>query len=296
MALLTLDQMTAPQNLSIAIVGPPKTGKTESLATFWSVFEKTKQPNNKIVVFDLDEDGSVPVIRRGLDHQMKDKDWSIEDHLAVHRFKRKAGEKLSTETSPNRWQDECADFMTEFNKYYDLVNSVTGDWKAPEHAPGLVAVDSMTALQDLFWNFILSKRNKEIGVGRGDGSSKGPVTFDEWNLLRGKLVETIRAAKGLPCHSVFVFHQDLRQEEVKGALGKPDSDILTGAYFYVQMIVSQLAMSVLKEFSVVLTTMVQGGKYKWQVIPDDRHPSLGSRAVAGFKDRLIDQDFSLVVG
>lgn len=297
MALLTEAQMLEPwrTGFAIALIGPPFSGKTESLWTMWKVFDKNKQPNDTIEVFDLD--GNAIVLAR------KAQETGNLHRLKIHRVRRKAGQKVNTRDddgvsgmTPIRSSDEWFEFINEFNSLYDQVNSVTGEWKNPEHAPGLIVVDSMSALQDMAFSAILNKRNKEVGV------ANRRVEFDEWNLLRGKLTEVIKAAKGLPCYSAFPFHLDYRQEEA-GKEVRADKDGRTqlvpiyvdGSYHHVPMIVGQLAFSILKEFGCSLETIYRNGKYQWKVVPDDRSTSLGSRLHDKFKDQYLDQDFGLIL-
>lgn len=295
--LLTPDQLLGPLPQSIALIGPPKTGKTESIASMLKVFDATHQPNRIIEHFDLDEDGSISLIR-------KVRELDRLPQLRVHRFRRQMGEKVKVDETPNRFGDEAKDFINEFNGLYDLVNGTTGEWKVPETAPGVVCIDSMTSLQDLLWNFILSERQREIGAGprTQGGTGPGPVTFDEWSLLRSKIVEVVKAAKGLPCHSIFCFHLDYRTEEAgrqqkitQGGQVVLEPTYVAGSYHHVPMIVGQLAFSILKEFSVCLESTFQLGKYEWKVVPDERSRAIGSRAKPAFKAGQVAQDFSLVL-
>lgn len=301
MPILSMEEMLGPQNLSVGIVGAPKTGKTESLATLLKYFDRTKQPNRIIELYDLDEDGSVSIIRKLGPKSSRNPDGLDRlNQLRVHRFRRKAGEKIETAKdegiAPTRNPDDWFNFANEFNQLYDQIDTSTGKWRKPDEAPGAVVIDSMSALQEIAWDFVLAKRNKEIGI------DSRRIGFDEWNILRSKTESVIKAAKGLPCVSIFLFHLDYKQEEAGKHQRITDKGqvilepiYVEGSYHHVPFIVGQLAHSIMKNFGVCLESSYRMGRYQWKVVPDDRSQTIGSRAYAKFGQQFIDQDFDLVL-
>lgn len=273
MSLVPQNQLVGPAFSSIAIIGPSKTGKTESIKTLHKFLVKHKLPT-KIAHFDFDEDGAEPLIRVA-----KREGWLAD--LLVYRYNVK-GVRVKNAVVPDRATGPFEDFMKDLNTFYDNLDMITNAWK-PGTEIGAMGLDSMTALQDRVIDFVWALRHKDI-----DGTGDRAVSFNEWRMVQEKLVECVRSVKALPCYSYFCFHEDLRQEEITGPT--PTSTVSTGKLFYVPMVTGQLAMKIAKEFSIVVHSTSEGGKYEWITRPDFQHRSVGSRGASELPARL-PQDF-----
>jgi AAA domain-containing protein len=273
--LVPSDQLAGPQFGSIAIVGAPKTGKTQSLATLHAFLVRHKLCP-RMAIFDLDEDGAEPLIR------IANKEGWIND-LEVYRYNVR-GSRIANKELPDRVRAPTESFINEFSSLYDRIDSRTGGWSEGK-ALGAVIIDSMTALNERWFDFVLAIRRKEVG---GEGNQA--ITFNEWTMVKSKLLETVRSAKALPCYSVFIFHEILLQEEVSGP--KPGDTKTTGNMLWVPKVTGDLTTTIQKEFSAVVHS--RGGDWKWITRPTDRIRSVGSRSKAEMPAE-VGQDFENIL-
>lgn len=275
--LIPTEQLTKPDFCSILLIGPPKTGKTYSLATLRNVLVKRKLPT-KIAFFDMDDDGSETFLRLA-----RAGGW-IED-VELHRFD-SPNKRIKVAIQPNRTTNPAMEFIGEFNALFDRIDNRTGTWS--RDPIGAVVIDSVTGLQDRFEDFVFSTRQREIGE---DGQRA--ITFNDWRLLAEKIIETYQCAKSLPCYFVLTAHVELRQEVIKGANASGTDAQTTGKMYEVPFVTGVLRDRIAKDFSVVLYSTPD---FKWVTRPSEsaRIRSAGTRG----KDNLpaiVNQDFSLVL-
>lgn len=276
MRLTREDLETISVYFNTLLIGAPKEGKTTSIDTLHDFLVKTKSPSTKVFMYDLD-DGAVSLLRRA--HQKK---W-VQD-LEIFRYYRKQGNKLNTVAEPVRSQDQWNEFSKEFNQLYDMVDPRTGKWKDPANSPGVVVVDSISAIKDVITDFILNIRNKEL-----TGTDGGGVTYTEQALFKEKFKAVINGLKGLPCHTVMTAHVELRQEMNKSGSNKIDSTS-TGNSFIVPIIFGDMRWNLTSYFDAVLFTKPN---WKWQTKPDGKIKGCGVRTTEGL-EAIIDQNFELI--
>jgi nitrogen fixation protein len=274
MPLIPVDQLAGPQFGSIAIVGAPKTGKTQSLATLHAFLVRHKLCP-RMAIFDLDEDGAEPLIR------IANKEGWIGD-LEVYRYNVR-GNRIANKELPDRTRIPTETFINEFSGLYDRIDSRTGNWFEGKGL-GAVIVDSMTALNERWFDFVLTIRHKEVG-----GEDKQAITFNEWTMVKSKILETVRSGKALPCYSVYIFHEILMQEEVSGP--KATDIKTTGNLLWVPKVTGDLTTTIQKEFSTVVHTTTG---WKWITRPTDRIRSVGSRSKAEMPAE-VPQDFENIL-
>jgi hypothetical protein len=291
MPLIPQDQLTGPQFGSIGIAGAPKTGKTQSLWTLHRFLKNHKLPT-RMAIFDLDEDGAEPLIRIARDGVRDEKrnllyagGWS--NDLDVYRYNVK-GNKINPAEVPTRTRIPTEMFINESAALYDRLDSVTGRWK-PSMELGAVVCDSMTALNERWFDYVMTARHKEVGGTKAAGNE---ITFNEWTMIKSKILETVRSFKALPCYSVFMFHEILLQEEVPGP--KPEDTKTTGMMYWVPKVTGDLTTTIQKEFSVFVHSTVKDGKYLWIAQPTSRIRSVGSRGKE-LMPTEVGQDFENIL-
>jgi hypothetical protein len=290
--LVPTEQLTRPDFASILLVGAPKTWKTGSLGSLHKYLRLHKMPT-KIVFFDMDEDGAEPLLRLAREGRelYSDKPGTCEKWISdieLHRYtKAKLVLGPDTKVAPNRSKKMAEDFLNEFNELDNRLDYQTKQWK-PGQEIGCIAVDSLTAVQDMYEDFIWLTRNKEIG------EAKGPTMIDpgDWRLLGEKVTDVYMTAKQFPCFSFFTAHEDLREEEVRPiALGAPAHT--TSHYYKVPLLTKSVAMRLAKDFSIALYTT---SDFKWitRPTPSDHVHSAGTRGRDNL-DALVTQDFANVL-
>jgi hypothetical protein len=298
MPIIPIEQLTSPSWCSIANIGPPKSGKTACIGSLYAVLLKRGGPR-KIAIFDLDEDGAEPLIRlsRTGRYYPTEKPFSHEvwlEDLIVHRYKRPMGERISDTLDTNRSYDELMDFIHESNSYQDWYGG--GSWLDVEHSLGAIVVDSMTALQEMLWDWLLKKRHRSVaGVG-----GKW-VEIQDWQILQEKVLESVKVIKSLPCYTIFNFHENLLMEEVRsnanisGEGGSEEKAVrTTGEYYYLPWTLGQkLSYRIGKEFSVIVYSRSQYGQYTWITRPIAHIKSAGSRGRDDLPES-VEQDYGKV--
>lgn len=264
-------------NYSFLLIGAPKEGKTQSVDTFHDWLVESKAISQSVYMYDFDN-GAESLIRKA-----REKGWIRQ--LRVFRYSRKGGEKIIGTAEPTRSIDEFNDFLKEFNTLYDLVDHRTNKWKDPTTAPGLVVIDSISAIRRIITDFILKMRGKEITGEKGSG-----VTFTEQDLFKLKMMAVIDAAQGLPCHSIFTAHVEIRQEMSRsGAIGADPTP--TGNSYVVPIIFGDLRWNLTSLFDGVLYTKPN---WQWQTKPDARIKGAGVRTTENLPI-VIPQDFRLIL-
>ena len=251
---------------SFQLVGPPKTGKTEALATLHKLKTRPWVKGKKFVIYDFDN-GCQPLIRVA-----EREGWA--DELVIWRPARstKIGPGADREGSTTVFSD----FMNHFNAFYDMIKPDTNDWydDALVDAPYAMAVDSATSFADHVMAFTLGTRHKSDGKSLGGANVDGRAEF---GAQMGKIVEVVRSFSALPCFTVFNFHSQLQMGRVrlpsapKG--GKVVDPVTTGVIADLPVVTGQLAFTIGAEFGAILYSLVEingtnSRKYLWKTSPD----------------------------
>lgn len=284
----TIDTIDNLLYINILVVGPPKNGKTQSCATLHKLRKRPYVQGTKLYIFDFDE-GCQPIIRVA-----RREGWA--DELRVFRFPRVGGDKIKSDEKVNRTKEPFLDFLTQINRLYDNVEN--GKWKDSfvNEAPYAIVIDSLTAIQDDILGFTLTLRNKELGGERVDGRQ-------EYGMQMGKIVETVRSTRALPCFSIWLAHEQSKMGTVKMPSapkgGDPIDPVMTGVISKLPLTTGQLANQIGGEFGAVLFTSVRTlssttAAYEWQTRPEGEVRMAGSRLKEGLP-LYIPQDFDLVV-
>lgn len=280
MPLISQEYLLTPW-MSILNIGVPYSGKTRSLVTMHEYMIMKKQLFANLRIYDLDGN-SDPVVRLA-----RDGGWLKE--LQVYKYStRRGGKKIKKEVAPARSVEEFDNFMDEFNEMYDMVDPRTGFWREGAiNPPGCVVIDSGTALEDLIYDFVLTKRGREFGEGemitqgKNAGRTTKDVTGSDWSSIKDKEVEVIESAKGLPCHFIYICHETTVQEVVPGPQvrveGAAIAPIPTGAILSQPALTGNLRDTMPKYFSAVLFSSREGDQAKWQVRPGGRIKMAGTR-------------------
>jgi len=257
----------------ILIYGPPKSGKTESLITLLKLEIKLAKEGDRPVrpmwLFDFDR-GASSLIRRC-------KEEGILEHLVVFRYDNPLLSKmqvgLHTKKTSATWQE----FSKDFNALHDGVDAKNNCWKEGFDGPSSVAFDSFSSYQDILLDFVLTFEDSH------DLGAKGTNSMRDYGRQQKKLVETVKSAQSLPCHSVFVAHEVLDKNEITG-------EIRIDPY-----VTGKLASRIGKEFDVVIYSKSDGGKFTWQMAPGGNVKTAGSRLKKDLTKVLDKQDYSLVI-
>jgi hypothetical protein len=276
---------------SFAIVGPPKTGKTRSLATLHKLRNRPWVQGTKLYVYDFDR-GCQPLIRIA-----EQEGWAEE--VRIVRFDRASGNRLSNQASKPTGTDRFLEFMNHVNHFYDMLEPDGTTWSPNylDEAPYALVVDSATTFKDIVLEFTLGTRNKVLGGVGVDGRA-------EFGAQMEKLIECVRSMVSLPCFTVWLFHQQLSMGTVRMPAqpkgGRAIDPQITGVIAALPVITGQLAFTIGAEFGAILYTNVESistneRKYQWCTSPDGAYiQSAGTRLKEGLP-LYIDQDFDLVV-
>ena len=277
MPLVPQDQLSGPIWANIALIGRPKTGKTYSLKTLHDYLIRKNLPR-KLVIFDWDEDGSSTLVR------IAQKENWLQD-LEIYRYNLR-GSRLSIQDHRNRTKMPIEQFIQEFNGLFDDLDPKTGQW-IPGKERGAVIIDSMTALNERYFDYVLVMNHKEVG-----GRDTAAISYNEWTKTKEKMVEAVRGGKALPCYSVCCFHEALEQEEVPGPTAQDTKT--TGRNIWTPAITGDLRVTIQKEFSIVVHSRAIDSSYQWLVKPSEEVRSVGSR-LRDFDKPIISQDFANIL-
>jgi len=271
-----LSEIALNKSSLIMIFGSPKTGKTTSSASLANLLIKKLSIEGTIWYFDFDGGDAIQPFIRHLDPE-------VAQRVIRYFYAPKGGDKVgATEFRPRgQGRDIFLDFLSDFNRVYDLIDQDTGRWKTKkEHeAPCLIIYDSMTSLQDIILDFVLCMVGHDLGAPKTDSRS-------DYGKQMSKIVEIVESAKSVPCSHVFIAHEKVTQNELTSEL-RIDPDF-TG----------KLAAEISAYFGTVLysKTRKNGQKidYLWQTMSDGWIKSVGARP----KDNLpleMPQDFELLL-
>jgi hypothetical protein len=292
--LISQEQLSTPY-YSIFNIGAPYSGKTQSLVTLYKYMIARKQPARKIFLYDLDDNNSQPLVRE------MDKLRALDD-LRVFRYGKRGGQsKVEKEDTARRSGARFEAFLDEFNQLFDMIDPRTGTWRDIEQAPGAIAIDSGTALEEDITDFVCNKRNADMN----SSNVTERMSYSIWGAIKDKEVEVIKNAKGLPCHFVYNVHEELRQEVVPGqpaVPGQPQTAIAprgTGMVYLQPALVGSLRDTMAKEFGVVVYSRAKGNRYEWIVRPGQEGAgiirSAGTRARSDLPTTPIEQDYQKVL-
>lgn len=290
------DQLSGPQFSSFLLIGPSKTGKTMSISTLHRVLRLQKLPT-KILFFDFDEDGYIPILRMAKEGREYHGDppnrvppWV--DDLVVFNYRKGSRKLRERDAAPTRDRTPIDDFHDDFNQIDGWVDPKTQLWK-PGHEVGAIVFDSLTSLMEIYESYIWSMRNKEIGL-----TGTNAVAWQDWDLLGQKLRDAYNTAKQFPCYFVATAHEDTRQELIHGsakapAAGQPAQppQPLPGAVWAVPMLTYKLSLSAAGDFGCVVHSTTDR---TWIGRPGGRIRSAGSR-LKDLPDGPITQDFANLI-
>ena len=288
--------------ISIALVGMPFTGKTESIATLHTYYKRHNLPS-KIHIIDYDKKCDSLLRRARLDK------W--EDDLFIHRLFTPRGDLMSEKEIPNRSRVHAEMMIQELNSFNQFLTPDGTKWQ-PGQEIGAMVHDSYTEIIDNLWDGILANRGKEVGgsvagaLNRPDrrrGDEGEDIEFTEWRLLREKVIEYIKVAKSFPCDQVFTFHEEVILEEIRGQTPGADRKVpvvSTGRRLRIPIGgTRKLSASIGKYFSIMLYTYIDDTKqgperYRWLTRPTREIPAAGTVLRADLKDEVV-QDFANVL-
>lgn len=295
---IPMDQLSGPQFTSFLLVGPSKTGKTESIASLHRVLRLQKLPT-KIVIFDFDEDGYIPIWRMAMDGRERHKDprgatkpWV--DDLMIFNYHKLNRQLKENDAAPMRSKKPMDDFHDDFNQIDGWIDPKTGLWK-PGHEVGAIVFDSLTSLLYLYESYIWLMRGKEIGF-----TDQRAINWQDWNLVGEKIRDAYNTAKQFPCYFVATAHEDTRQELIHGSAragGTGPGDKATpaqpvqGNVWAVPMLTYSLSLSAAGDFGCVVHSTVDR---LWMGQPGGRIRSAGSR-LRDLPTGPFEQDFENLI-
>jgi hypothetical protein len=260
---------------SIAVIGKPFTGKTTSTKSLIKIIPEDKW----IYYFDWDNK-AIPII---VDAQNN----HYSHRLKVFRYNRGGVGAIANSESTPRQANTFMEFINDYVALTQKVNPQTGDWKADAtEIPGVIVIDSMSSMGDHILEFVLSRLGHDLGAPKTD--SRG-----DYGKQMSKVVETVRALKALPCHTVFIFHEVTIQNEI------------TSLVQVLPAVTGQLRDTITREFTIVvraITKSAGGGKieYLWHTKPVGQTACAGSTFLTPEQNALlpefIPQDFSSLLG
>lgn len=290
------DQLAGPQFSSFLIVGPSKTGKTQSIASLHRVLRLMNLPT-RIAIFDFDEDGYIPIWRLAKEgrERFKDRPGTVQpwvSDLLVYHYRKAERRLREKNAAPDRPRTLMEDFHDDFNKIDSWLDPSTGLWK-PGQELGAIIFDSLTAMMQLYESYIWSFRGKEIGLEGNKG-----INWQDWNLVAEKIRDAYNTAKQFPCHFVATAHEDIRQELVHGSAkaagdgkaAQPPAQV-QGAVWAVPMLTYSLSLSAAGDFGCVVHSTTDR---TWTGIPGGRIRSAGSR-LKDLSEGPIEQDFENLI-
>lgn len=293
---IPMDQLAGPQFSSFLLVGPSKTGKTESIASLHRVLRLLKL-STKMAIFDFDEDGYIPIWRLAREGRERhdDKPGTVKpwvDDLMIFNYRKEARKLRENEAAPLRSRKPINDFHDDFNQIDGWIDPKTGLWK-PGHELGAIIFDSLTSLMQLYESFIWQVRGKEIGL-----TGPAAITWQDWNLVGEKIRDAYCTAKQFPCYFVATAHEDTRQEQIHGSAKAPGPGQpaqppapLPGAVWAVPMLTYSLSLSAAGDFGCVVHSTTDR---TWLGRPGGRIRSAGSR-LKDLPEGPIEQDFENLI-
>jgi hypothetical protein len=298
---IPMDQLHGPQYFSILLVGPSKTGKTESIASLHYVLRMIKKvkpsQSTKMMIFDFDGDGFLPIWRLAKEGRERHTDkinatepWI--DDLMVFTYTNTEGKLRERDAAPHRPKKPIDDFHDDFNQIDNWVDHKTGLWK-DGMGVGAIIFDSLTSLMHMYESYIWATRQKEIGL-----SGPGAITWQDWALVGERVRAAYQAAKYFPCFFVATAHEDTRQELIHGSAKAPGPGQpaqppapIPGAVWAVPMLTYSLSLSAAGDYGCVVHSTVDR---KWVGRPGGRIRSAGSR-LKDLPDGEFEANFENVI-
>lgn len=265
------------RNKNVMIYGPPFRGKTTSLATLMQTPTFKEDPKTRLYLWDLDYKCD-PVIRLATEQG-----WL--DRLVVYRYVPSGGAKLTQTQHTPRRPDTYLQIMQDVNALHDMVDHATGYWRsALPFYPGAVAFDGLTSYGDILLEYVMNMLAHNLG-------DPGTHSGSDYGKQMGKIVETIKSLKALPCIFVLLAHEEIRQDETSGRI------------ISTPMVTGKLRESLAREFNVAFYASTRSEVdpatkqlrivYEWLTRPEGQRESLGTTERDDLPLRM-PQDFSLL--
>lgn len=189
--------------------------------------------------------------------------------ITIYRFNNPTASKIGTTQNRTPQAKPLEDFITEFNKLFDLPK---------EKMPASVAIDELSELGNMVMEYVLQK------------TAKVQPEFQHWGMAQEKIREIIRAGLDLPCHFILIAHD------------KTDKDEITGQVSIQAAIYGQLAGEIPRFFDDVF--YADPGKDKdgspipqFLCVPKDMVKVAGSRFNPQLaKQRVVAADWKAIYG
>lgn len=158
---------------SIFILGPPRTHKTR-------FFASVPKP---AWIFDVGN-GALSLATDAKPGEIN-----------ILRFGNTVASKIGTTHNRTPNAKPLEDFITEFNKLFDL---------PPDKLPKTVGIDDLSELANMVMEYVLAK------------TGKVQPEFQHWGMAQEKIREIIRAGLDLPCHFILIAHDTTDKDELTG--------------------------------------------------------------------------------
>lgn len=263
----TLEQISArpTRHRSAMLVGPPKTGKTQSLSTL---------PKSALPMWycNFDSgDAAEPLLRKAVE-----RGWGGTDFVE-HTYGN-VGNRLGLTQVRPRGREVWLEFAADINGLFEYVDPSTGFWKrnAPIVLPETIVIDSMSAYQNVVMDFVLAMNGHDLGAPKTDARQ-------DYGQAMGKIEETIETILSLPVNLIATFHEIVLQDELT-------SQITALPKLFGQ---GTLAPNIGRHFGAVLYSRVTGDRYEWITRPEGFVKSAGIRSLEGVPTKIA-QDFGLI--
>src|SRR5258708_20851376 len=156
MALVPIEQLSAPAFSSTLIIGSSGTGKTASIATLHRYLRLHKLPTT-IVYFDFDQDGAEPVLRlaragyesiEDLKAKRNHVDPWINDIL-LYRYYTK-NRRMADQVAPHRDRDLLLEFLKDFNTLDNRCESGQPIRWNPDQPVRAIVYAPLTTVQQMY--------------------------------------------------------------------------------------------------------------------------------------------------
>lgn len=158
---------------------------------------------------------------------------------------------------------------------FNRIEQVSNEFRADSNRYGTIALDTLTELQRVLIEDILRSQNRAT------------PQLQDWNVVLLQMQRIVRAIKALPCHSVFLAHEQTKDGRIVPALS---GQILTELPAYMDevwryVVAEQESISAQGQRVVKLTRMIRCNyatgmmtKSRAGCLPD-WHPPIGSKLI-----------------
>lgn len=256
---------------SILNIGPPFSGKTQSL---WTLVDYLQQHNlGPLNHFDLDFKAD------SLIQMLKEKDL-LNNYKLIRLASQTKIRSGARKIEDNRkvWEE----FQHEFNKFDDQIDGTTGEWKN-NFTCGAIIIDSLTKYNEILMNYVAAIVGHDFG-------EKGTDARNDYTKVMNKIKSTIDTLKSMPCITGWIAHDQITRSEFDGKVVLLPS--VTGK--------DTLAPTLSKEFGYVLYSTTQTDKqgkeeYVWQVRPGGWVRSAGIPSTDPNLPQFIPQDYRRIL-